>query len=128
MMNILIADDNEFIVQTVSSILRNAGYDTLLTAQNGCEIISTIKSEKIDLIITDVAMPEMDAIELLKYFKSQDIKIPLVLISGEDPKMLDMIARLGERYDAKILDVFKKPIQADALIALLQSFSQNNAA
>ena len=127
-MNILIADDNEFIVQTVSSILRNAGYDTLLTAQNGCEIISTIKSEKIDLIITDVAMPEMDAIELLKYFKSQDIKIPLVLISGEDPKMLDMIARLGERYDAKILDVFKKPIQADALIALLQSFSQNNAA
>ncbi|MBZ0277622.1 MAG: response regulator, partial [Anaerolineae bacterium] len=56
---ILIADDEQHILDTVSAYLKAEGY-TILTAHNGRDAVFTFRHEKPDLVILEVMMPEMN--------------------------------------------------------------------
>jgi two-component system chemotaxis response regulator CheY len=66
---ILAVDDSTTMRQMVSFTLSNAGHE-VLEAQNGDEAIKLAKSNKFDLIITDVNMPGMNGIELVKALRA----------------------------------------------------------
>jgi DNA-binding NtrC family response regulator len=63
--NILVADDDEIIREIILSLLAGEGY-TVRPARDGLEAIKILKTEKINLIITDLWMPGADGIEVLK--------------------------------------------------------------
>ncbi|HBX49893.1 MAG TPA: two-component system response regulator [Bacteroidales bacterium] len=63
--SILIVDDSESIREVVSFTLENAGYSVLIS-NDGKDALKFLDGRKIDLIITDLHMPEMDGISLIK--------------------------------------------------------------
>ena len=78
---ILVVDDEQMVRDLLQKILTADDYD-VITAVNGRQAMMLIVRERFDLIITDIAMPEMDGIEVLRAVKEIDSSLPVILISG----------------------------------------------
>lgn len=80
---ILLVDDEEFILETASETLAEAGYN-VLTAENGREALQIYKSkaDKIDLVVTDLMMADGDGFELIRSIRGFDSNVPLIAASG----------------------------------------------
>lgn len=79
--HILIADDEEEIRKCLKRFLTMKGY-RISMAENGREAMDIIEREKIDLVITDMEMPEMNGMELLASVKEFNGNLPVVMITG----------------------------------------------
>lgn len=78
---VLAADDDDASRSFLARGLRGAGYD-VLTAANGREAIALLDEGPVDAIVTDIAMPEMTGIQLLRAIRSRDADVPVVLVTG----------------------------------------------
>ncbi len=79
---ILVVDDEPQIAQTLRDLLVFAGFD-VKTAENGKQAIKLLKGiEHFDLLITDMKMPEMDGLELLKLVQQFNKTLPVVILTG----------------------------------------------
>ena len=78
---ILIIDDEEKIRSVLSKIVEQLDLIPI-TAQDGLEALNLLKSEKIDLIITDLKMPQMDGSTFIVKSREINPKIPIAVISG----------------------------------------------
>jgi two-component system alkaline phosphatase synthesis response regulator PhoP/two-component system response regulator VicR len=81
---ILAVDDEKHIVRLVQINLQKEGYD-VITASNGQEALDKIASEKPDMVIMDVMMPQMDGFEALKTLKSQPetAELPVIMLTAK---------------------------------------------
>jgi CheY-like chemotaxis protein len=79
---ILIADDDETVLQFISDILCKEGY-SVTPVKNGYEAFEKILVNDYDLIILDINMPKMNGIETVKLIREQDQFVYIFLISGE---------------------------------------------
>jgi two-component system chemotaxis response regulator CheY len=102
MSTILVVDDSPTIQRTLSFMLRRMGH-TAITAENGVEALSKLTDAPVDIIISDINMPEMDGFTLLKSVRSQpslhDIPIVLLTDSGEWQPM--EIVKLADAFLTK---------------------------
>lgn len=78
---ICLIDDEPAILNTLSSILEDEGYQVLV-AKSGLEALKLVRSEVPDLVILDIWMPEMDGLETLKRLRTQFPNILVVMMSG----------------------------------------------
>jgi DNA-binding NtrC family response regulator len=78
---ILVVDDEQFMVHTLSRILEVMGYN-VIAAFGGREAFDKYIAEKVDLVVSDVHMPDMNGIELLTSIKSRDPEFPVILVTG----------------------------------------------
>ena len=79
---ILVVDDDPLIVHTVKHHLLREGYQ-VLTASNGMEALQVVENENIDLIITDIMMPELSGLNLINFFREfYSIKVPIIIITS----------------------------------------------
>jgi EAL domain-containing protein (putative c-di-GMP-specific phosphodiesterase class I) len=78
---VLAADDDDASRAFLARGLRAAGYD-VITAANGREAVSLLGEGAVDAIVTDIAMPEMTGIQLLRAIRSRDADVPVVLVTG----------------------------------------------
>ncbi len=77
---IMVVDDEKRLVSLVESYLNQAGYH-VVTASNGREALTVAESEKPDLIILDLMMPEMDGHEFIERFR-RDHSTPIILLTA----------------------------------------------
>lgn len=104
-MKILIVDDDKLMLKAISHNLKTNGYETAL-AQNGFEALSIVLKEKIDLIISDIMMPNISGLELVNLLKQFYYNnIPIIMISSLDPREV-VVCSLG----LNISDFISKPI------------------
>ncbi|MEK7398954.1 MAG: response regulator, partial [Candidatus Poribacteria bacterium] len=82
MNTILLVDDQKNILRALSLELKQEGFN-ILTAQSGFEALQTIANNVIDLVMLDVAMPEMDGIETLRRIKELRPNIPVIMMSAQ---------------------------------------------
>ena len=82
--NILIVDDCRTTRKIISLYLNGAGYKTVVAA-NGVEAVEKLVGAKVDFIITDLNMPQMDGIELTKWIRSNAMykNVPLVILTTD---------------------------------------------
>ncbi len=79
---ILIVDDDVFVREMLSSILETSGYNVVM-AENGLQALEKcIADSTIDLIVSDVNMPEMDGIQLIKAIRKQGLDVPIIMVTG----------------------------------------------
>lgn len=92
--NILIVDDSESIREVVSFTLENEGHNVMV-ASDGTDALKFLDGRKIDLIITDLHMPQMNGIELIKKVrKTEDYKrIPILFLTTESQRDRKMEAK-----------------------------------
>lgn len=79
--NILIVDDEEQIRDMLSRHFRLLGYN-VSTANNGKQALEILQEQRIEAVITDIIMPEMDGIELLKKIKEDHSMIRIIVMTG----------------------------------------------
>jgi len=86
-MNILIVDDSATMRKIILRTIRQSGYavDDVLEAGNGKEALEVVKNNKVDLILTDINMPEMDGLELIEALRAspETQNMPILVISTE---------------------------------------------
>ncbi|MBU1706600.1 response regulator [bacterium] len=78
---ILVVDDEQFMVHMLSRILRLLGYETF-GAFNGQQALDIFHRESVDLILSDIHMPEVNGLELLETVKRERPQVPVVLVTG----------------------------------------------
>ena len=81
MKNILIIDDNEEILHIFKQLLLDEGY-RVSTANNGATGIILFLRQNFDLVITDLKMPEMNGLDVIKRINNI-IKVPIILLSSD---------------------------------------------
>ncbi len=79
--HILIVDDEPLVRRSLSELLTLSGY-AVSTAGDGKEALELLKTYTADVVITDIKMPQMSGIQLLKEIKSTNSDIPVILITG----------------------------------------------
>ncbi|MGE5302898.1 MAG: response regulator [Alphaproteobacteria bacterium] len=81
---IMVVDDNPDIITIVRTILEGKGY-SVLSATSGPELLNMLKTQKPDLIILDIMMPEMDGLEVLSRLKglTETATIPVILLTAK---------------------------------------------
>jgi len=79
--NILIVDDEQIVLDSITKHLRKEPYKItgVLSAKEGLDLV---KNDGIDIILTDLMMPEIDGLELMKIVKDIHPKMPIIMITG----------------------------------------------
>lgn len=106
---ILLVDDEEGIRKVLGITLRDMGYD-VLTAENGIKAIEIFLKKKPPIVLTDIKMPGLDGIDLLRKIKQENPHTEVIVITGHGDMNL---AIKSLKYEAT--DFITKPIEYDCL-------------
>ncbi len=117
MAHILLVEDSPEVSLSVREILSAAGH-TVEDAASGKEALVRLKNGPFDAIVSDIWMPEMDGIALLKEIRGAGNNIPVVVISGGTPNApLTYTAPLAATFGANVV-VYKPFERAELLKAI----------
>lgn len=111
---ILIVDDEQGIRELLISEFKRLGYE-VFHAVNGEDAISKIQVEKVDIIITDMKMPKVDGLDLLKFAKENSPETEVILITG-----YATVENALEAMRSGAYDFIQKPFNIDELSALVE--------
>ncbi len=117
---LVIIDDQPEIRDFVAKVARMSGYDAQCAASFG-QFEAIFQSWKPSLIVLDLHMPDIDGIELLRYLAVHRCQVPIVVISGVDPKIIESARLLGISYGLNIAAVLQKPLRIKELQEILAS-------
>ena len=81
-LRMLLVDDDPAVIRAYGSALARHGV-TAETASNGKDAVARVKAGSFDVIVSDIAMPEMTGIEFLKSVRAHDLEVPVILMTGE---------------------------------------------
>jgi len=113
--SILIVDDEASILQSLSGLLSDEGFE-VITASNGYEALKVIDKESPDLVLLDIWMPGIDGIETLKEIKKDNPYIQVVIITGHGTIETAVKAtKLGA------FDFIEKPLSIDKVIVAINN-------
>ena len=109
MQTILIVDDEKNYRVVLSAFLSGEGYE-MLTADSAQEALEAVDSVDLDLVLTDMKMPVMDGIELLKQIKGKNPHLPVVMMTA-----YGTVERAVEAMQLGAFNFIQKPFQNEAL-------------
>lgn len=117
MKKILFADDSSIMRLFARMSTRHIGGISLTEAQDGLEAVDKIEKEIFDLIITDINMPNMDGLQLIRHVRMMGLRIPIIILTtlGEE----NDVAR---GMDLGADDYVTKPISAYKLTNIISTF------
>jgi two-component system chemotaxis response regulator CheY len=109
---ILVVDDSSLMRGFAKSSLKQLKLNNVTEAEDGVEALAELKKEKYDLILSDLYMPNMDGLELLKAVRSdRDLKnIPFIIMTINKKK-----ESLKEALEAGLNDYLIKPVTTNDL-------------
>ncbi|MDA8429497.1 MAG: response regulator [Geobacteraceae bacterium] len=116
---ILIADDSPTMRAMLVSTIESIGDFRIVEASSGFEALRLLPREKVDLILTDINMPDINGLELISYLRNNAnyLTIPVIIISTEgSQKDIDKGKLLGAN------EYLIKPIDHAKLQALISSY------
>ena len=120
---ILVVDDNEIVIKTISLKLQGAGYQ-VLTAMDGSAAVSIARKDSPDLILLDLSFPPAvegvpwDGFRIMEWFHRLDNvkKIPVIVITGtDDPTAKQRATNTGA------VAFFQKPLEHDYLLKVIRA-------
>jgi len=111
---ILIVDDEPVVVRSCERILTPEGY-TVESASNGNEAIVKLGKDSFDLVITDLKMPDIDGLELIRWIRNSKPDTGIVVITGFPSQ-----ESIREALSLRILDYLPKPFSPALLVEITQ--------
>ena len=121
MARILIVDDDEMDRLMERSILDGLGH-TLLFASDGDVALSVYQKEDVDLVITDLAMPELNGLRLIQEILEFDPRARIIAVSGHNADQLDLAQSMGA------VSTLFKPLEYAELLAAVETALKGLAA
>ena len=112
--SILVVDDELLIRDLLYDFFQDQGWDISI-ADNGKKAMEILKSKEIDLLLTDIKMPEMDGLDLTGYVKENYPELPIILMTGF-PSVDTAVTALR----AKVEDYILKPFNINQLYKTIE--------
>lgn len=109
---LIIVDDEDFLRDSIAArIVQQFGFD-VKTAANGKDALELILAHNPDAVMTDIVMPDMDGLQLLRTVRQRGIDTPFLLVTGyPSPAVLETAMQLGAH------DFLEKPCDVNKIIA-----------
>ena len=123
---ILVLDDESFMLKLLNRVLVNAGFTDVTLFDSGQAALDRIMGMQgggPDVILLDLNMPVMDGIEFVRHLVGLKYQGSLILVSGEDERMLRTAEKLVQAHHIPILGYLHKPVKPDALAALVEQWA-----
>ena len=117
MARILVIDDDEFVNGMIVQLLSEAGHE-VLSAQDGRCGLKILESKPVDLVVTDIIMPEKEGIETIMAIRNMNKTLPIVAISGGGKIDPQQYLRMAEHFGASY--TFQKPFAREPFLAAIQ--------
>ncbi len=114
MATILIVEDEDKLRRILKIMLMQKNYH-ILEAANGRQAIETLKENDIDLVISDIKMPEMDGFELLEYIQKENIPVPVIFITA-----FATIESAVEAMKKGVIDYIQKPFEEEKILITVE--------
>jgi CheY-like chemotaxis protein len=115
---LLVIDDELAITALIKRIAESCGFEVFATSDP--EIFKQqVRTDPPDLICFDLAMPEVDGIELMRFLSSEQCRSKLLIMSGSEPQLLQSALRLGEALGLPIAGTVPKPLRIEGFRELL---------
>lgn len=121
MNSVLIVEDEKLIRQGIKSMIQRSGVpvNTILECNNGVIALEILKTQKIDVMFTDIRMPKMDGIELVNRMQELEYKPMTVVISGYDD-----FSYAVHMLRSGVKEYILKPVDRDQITAILKRLNQ----
>ncbi|PLY08901.1 MAG: response regulator [Desulfuromonas sp.] len=115
--NILIVDDSKITRSMAVFSLRNQGF-RVLEAAGAAEALELMHREAVDMVITDLRMPDMDGVGLTRKIRSAEVQndVPIIMITGADHE-----ETRDEAFEAGVSSYLAKPFKPHQLLDLVRS-------
>ena len=111
--NVLVVDDNESVTEVLTIMLSRRGC-RCESATNGIEAMQKVKQSNFDAVITDLQMPEMDGIVLMKELSHHFPDLPVMIMTGQpDDSLVESAISAGAR------ELLRKPFEISELMTRL---------
>lgn len=116
--NLLIVDDSRMVRKIISVSLKNEKQINLHEAASGLEALDKLMETEVDLIFTDINMPNMDGLEFIKRCKEDDMfkHIPIIVITTEDG-----VEDRGRAMELGATGFVSKPLDKQSIIEITYS-------
>ena len=126
METILIVDDEKNYPPILSAVLEEEGFETF-TANSGHEALETLENNDVDLVLTDMKMPLMSGMELLKHIKAKDPDLPVIMMTahGSVDKAVEAMQKGAYSYILKPFDNERMIIYVNKAIAMYSVVKEN---
>ncbi len=116
--NVLLVDDSSTMRKIIGRSLRQAGidFDNIFEAGDGVEALEVLENEAVDIVLSDINMPNMDGISFLREKSTRDNMkdIPVLMISTETGEDI-----IGEAKSLGAVGAIKKPFTPDKVNEVL---------
>lgn len=118
----LVVEDHSFQRAMLVRLLRTMGASAVQEAEDGTAALEVLRDPvcAIDIVISDISMPGMDGMELVRRLSELGTRVSLILASAVDPNLLATIANMARGYRVRMLGVVNKPPTAAKLAPLLE--------
>lgn len=117
MIRVLVVDDDEAFRQTVCDLLLDGDFE-ILSAGSGAQSFAVLRNQSVDIVLTDIVMPDEDGLEIVRKIKKMNPAPKIVAMSGGG-----RIAAMDYLEIARLMGAsatIKKPFKQQELVDLLQ--------
>lgn len=121
-MKILLIDDEPFVLRLLARQLGNLGFTDLILCESPYEAVDAFREHggSIELVFCDLQMPEMDGVELIRHMVSVGYRGGLVLVSGEEERILHTAEKLAQAHRLDVLGALHKPVKSGQLKQIME--------
>lgn len=118
----LVAEDHEFQRKALVLMLRGLGAQTILEAADGKSALEMFKDlrQPIDIIISDLDMPEMDGMQFIRHIGEAGVPVSLMLFSALDRTLITSVETMTRAYGINLLGAIEKPATPTKLRNLIE--------
>lgn len=120
-MKILLVDDEPFVLNLLSRQLANLGFSDVICRERATDALALLESgdSLFGMIFCDLQMPEMDGVEFVRQLVRINYTGGLVLVSGEDERILQTAEKLSRAHRLNVLGALHKPVSPEQLRQVL---------
>ena len=124
-LKLLVIDDAPAITALIKRISEPCGF-TVFATSDPAEFERRFEADPPDVICLDLAMPEVDGIEMLRYLADRNCTCPLIIVSGFDPVIVSSALRLAEARGLTVAGAIAKPVNFPAFRQMLANVSADH--
>ncbi|KQQ87332.1 response regulator [Massilia sp. Leaf139] len=112
---VLVLDDDRFMLEMLKDMLHTIGVREVYTEATTRHALATLAEQVPDVLVCDLALPDMDGIEFLQAAAERGFRGGVILLSGMDSGVRDAAGELARVLGLHVAGIFRKPIAPDQL-------------
>jgi EAL domain-containing protein (putative c-di-GMP-specific phosphodiesterase class I) len=118
----LVVEDHEFQRRVIVQMLQSLGAEAVHAAADGRAALDVLRdpNRPLDIVITDLSMPGMDGMELIRHLSESGAHVSIIVASALEPQLLASIANMARAYKVRLLGVIGKPPTVGKLVPLIE--------